>query len=69
MNIINPATEEVIATVEADTRETVKQKYELLKKGQQAWAAVDLDKRILSISKFYELLDTQKDERFTEKKC
>lgn len=62
MNIINPATEEVIATVETDTRETIQQKYETLKKGQQAWAKVDVQSRIGSITKFYDLLDTQKDE-------
>jgi acyl-CoA reductase-like NAD-dependent aldehyde dehydrogenase len=61
MKIINPATEEVIAKVKKDSRATVKQKYEMVKKGQVEWAAVPLEKRIAAISKFYDLLDLEKD--------
>ncbi len=62
MNIINPATEEIIATVETDTRETVQQKYEMLKAGQQIWALISLEERLQAISNFYDLLDKHKDE-------
>lgn len=62
MNIINPATEEVIATVMTDTRETVQQKYEMLKGGQQVWALIPLEKRLQAIKNFYDLLDQHKDE-------
>ena len=62
MKIINPATEEVIARVKKDTHKTVEEKFRLLKKGQPLWAAVPVEERILCISRFYELLDEQKDE-------
>jgi acyl-CoA reductase-like NAD-dependent aldehyde dehydrogenase len=62
MNIINPATEELIATVREDTWGTIEGKYELLKNGQREWAAVSLEMRIQKIVKFYDLLGEQKDE-------
>ena len=62
MQIINPATEEIISTVEEDTAESVQQKYRLLKEGQRLWAAVSVAERIAAITKFYELLNEHKDE-------
>ena len=62
MQIINPATEEIISTVEEDTAESVQKKYGLLKKGQRLWAAVSVAERIAAITKFYELLNEHKDE-------
>jgi acyl-CoA reductase-like NAD-dependent aldehyde dehydrogenase len=62
MKIINPATEEIIQEIADDTSETVQSKFQLLKKGQPAWAAIDVQDRIACITKFYELLDEQKDE-------
>ena len=62
MKIINPATEEVIKEVAEDTVETVREKFSLLKKGQRAWAKVDVEKRIAAIQKFYDLLEVHKDE-------
>ena len=62
MKIINPATEEVIATVNEDTAETVNQKFELAKQAQKDWAKVDVTKRIAVIENFYQLLDENKDE-------
>ena len=62
MKIINPATEEVIKEVVEDTVETVRQKFALLKKGQRAWAKVDVEKRIDAIQNFYNLLEEHKDE-------
>lgn len=65
MKIINPATEEVIATVNEDTAETVNQKFELAKQAQKNWATIDMAKRIAAIEKFYQLLDENKDELAT----
>ena len=62
MQIINPATEEIITTVEEDTAETVQQKFQLLKTGQRLWSAVSIEKRIAAITKFYELLEEEKDQ-------
>ncbi|MFT4017987.1 MAG: aldehyde dehydrogenase family protein [Agriterribacter sp.] len=62
MQIINPATEEVIQEVAEDTPETIQEKYQFLKEGQKQWAAVPLVQRISAIEKFYALLDERKDE-------
>ena len=62
MKIINPATEEIISDVAEDTVETIKEKFELLKKGQQAWAKVSVAERVAVIQKFYDLLEASKDE-------
>ncbi|MFT3750335.1 MAG: aldehyde dehydrogenase family protein [Agriterribacter sp.] len=62
MQIINPATEEVIQEVAEDTPETIQEKYQFLKEGQKQWAAVPLAQRISTIEKFYSLLDERKDE-------
>lgn len=62
MQIINPATEEIIQEVTEDTTETIQEKYQRLKDGQKQWAAVPLPQRISAIEKFYALLDEQKDE-------
>ncbi|MBN8785778.1 MAG: aldehyde dehydrogenase family protein [Terrimonas sp.] len=62
MQIINPATEEVIQEVAEDTPETIQEKYQFLKEGQKQWAAVPLAQRISAIEKFYVLLDERKDE-------
>lgn len=62
MQIINPATEELIQEVAEDTPETIQEKYRLLKEGQQQWATVPLAQRISAIEKFYTLLDERKDE-------
>src|SRR4051812_2958245 len=62
MNIINPASEEIIADIQEDTAGTVRQKFELVKTGQAAWSAVAVEKRIACIAGFYELLEKEKDE-------
>lgn len=62
MQIINPATEEVIQDVAEDTIENIHAKYEAAKAGQKAWAANPVEKRVAIIQKFYELLDAEKDE-------
>jgi acyl-CoA reductase-like NAD-dependent aldehyde dehydrogenase len=62
MQIINPATEELITTAEEDTPASINSKYALLKAGQVAWAALDIEKRIAVVEKFCALLDEHKDE-------
>ncbi|MBL7698577.1 MAG: aldehyde dehydrogenase family protein [Chitinophagaceae bacterium] len=62
MKIINPATEETIAELKEDTRESVQKKYSKLKSGWREWYAVPLKERIACIAKFDELLEKDKDE-------
>ncbi|MEO6719500.1 MAG: aldehyde dehydrogenase family protein [Ferruginibacter sp.] len=62
MKIINPATEETIAKLEEDTQASLQEKFEKLKIGQPLWASVSVEDRVAVIAKFYELLDTYKDE-------
>lgn len=62
MKIINPATEEVLADVHEDTKDSVERKFRLLKAGQPQWAGVPLEERIACIARFNELLDKDKDE-------
>ena len=59
MQIINPATEEVIAEVPEDTEASVQEKYRLLQKGQPRWAALPVSDRIGCIARFRELLDKE----------
>lgn len=56
MQIINPATEEIIATLQEDSAESLKNKLKTLQKGQKSWAKVNLKKRIAIIEKFSKLL-------------
>ena len=62
MKIINPATEEIITDVAEDTIESIAEKFQLLKEGQQLWANIAVEKRIECIVRFHELLDEQKEE-------
>jgi acyl-CoA reductase-like NAD-dependent aldehyde dehydrogenase len=62
MQIINPATEALITTVEEDTPASINIKYELLKAGEVAWAAMEVAQRVAVIEKFHNLLDEHKDE-------
>jgi acyl-CoA reductase-like NAD-dependent aldehyde dehydrogenase len=52
MQIINPATEEVIREVKEDTKQTLTAKFDLLKKGQVAWSKTKIENRIEIIQKF-----------------
>lgn len=56
MQIINPATETVIAELNEDSVQTLAHKHLLLKAGQPKWAAVPLEKRVAVLQKFSELL-------------
>jgi acyl-CoA reductase-like NAD-dependent aldehyde dehydrogenase len=62
LKILNPATEEVLADIHEDTKETVRSKYESLKEGQRAWASTPLKERIACISRFYDHLEADKEE-------
>jgi len=57
LEIINPATEEIIASIEKDTASSASEKLELLQKGQAVWKKTTLKNRIAIIKKYYELLE------------
>jgi acyl-CoA reductase-like NAD-dependent aldehyde dehydrogenase len=60
MQIINPATEEVIGDVPEDTEASVQEKFQLLKSGQPAWAASGVEERLACIGRLYDALDAEK---------
>ncbi len=61
MNVVNPATEEIITILIENDRPSLDKKYALLKAGQQHWAQQPLSERIAVVHKFYDLLDLEKD--------
>ncbi len=65
MQIINPATEEIIATLQEDNEVSLREKYKRLKAAQPGWQARDLAERIAIVEQFGRLLDTQR-ERLAE---
>ena len=56
MEIINPATEQIIATIKEDNQESLNQKFELLIVSQKKWEKVEISERILILEKFASLL-------------
>ncbi|SES22892.1 aldehyde dehydrogenase family protein [Pedobacter rhizosphaerae] len=58
MQIINPATEEIITTLEEDTQQSLAHKLEILQQAQPEWAKKGLAERIAVLSRFNELLAT-----------
>ena len=56
MQIINPATEEIIREIEADTKESVEKKFQLLQAAQPVWQRIPLTNRIEILKKFSSLL-------------
>jgi acyl-CoA reductase-like NAD-dependent aldehyde dehydrogenase len=56
MNIINPATEEVVATVQEDNAASIRVKYEKARAAQKSWAATPLKERIACIARFNDFL-------------
>lgn len=60
MQIINPATEEIIQEIAEDAPETITQKYQQAREAQPLWAGVPLEQRINCIEKFYTLLEKEK---------
>jgi acyl-CoA reductase-like NAD-dependent aldehyde dehydrogenase len=61
MNIINPATEAIITTVQEDSTQSIQQKFEKAKAAQKLWAKVPLKERLACIARFNELLVSQSD--------
>jgi len=57
MQIINPATEEVIRELEEDTQESLEKKIHALRAAQHAWRSVPLAKRIHVIRAYSSLLE------------
>jgi len=62
MQIINPATEEIITSLEEDNSSTLQQKFDALKEAQSLWANKTLQERILVIAKFSDLLEAEIEE-------
>lgn len=56
MNITNPATGELIRSVDMDSAASIQTKMDLLRKGQRSWAERDLAERITILQKFAALL-------------
>ena len=57
MQIINPATEEIITELKEDSKDTLAAKFELLQNGQSSWQNTALDKRVGILKRFSELLE------------
>src|SRR6187431_1288660 len=60
--VINPATEDVIAELNEDTKQSLQNKFELLKAAQHSWQQKLLSERIEIIEKFSDLLEENKEE-------
>lgn len=56
MEIINPATEEVIISLPEDNEDSIIEKYNILREAQPSWNAVSLQERIKILQKFADLL-------------
>jgi acyl-CoA reductase-like NAD-dependent aldehyde dehydrogenase/gamma-glutamyl-gamma-aminobutyrate hydrolase PuuD len=56
IEVINPATAEMIAHLNADNAQTLSEKFALLKKGQTQWRALPLEKRVEKLHAFAGLL-------------
>ncbi|WP_426327494.1 aldehyde dehydrogenase family protein [Pedobacter sp. R-06] len=62
MQIINPATEEVITSLAEDNSSTLQPKFNTLKKAQPQWANKNLSERISVIAQFSNLLEVKIEE-------
>ncbi|WP_290792407.1 aldehyde dehydrogenase family protein [Flavihumibacter sp. UBA7668] len=60
-NVINPANEQVLAQLDEDSAASVQEKFELVRKGQKAWAAIPVAERIDCIRRFDLLLSEELD--------
>ena len=61
MKIINPATEELITEIEADSPKLIQSAYRAARDGQKAWRHRPIKERIAIIRRFYELLEERAD--------
>jgi acyl-CoA reductase-like NAD-dependent aldehyde dehydrogenase len=57
MQIVNPATEEIISEVKEDTKESVSEKLYVLRSSQPAWQNVSLSERIKLVIQFSAVLE------------
>ncbi|WP_018617513.1 aldehyde dehydrogenase family protein [Segetibacter koreensis] len=57
MQIINPATEEIIKEVKEDTKESLFEKLELLRGNQPEWQKVPIAERVKVLKKFSDLIE------------
>lgn len=62
MQLINPATEEVITTVSVDTPASISEKLKKLRAGQKEWQKTAVSERLACIVQFGELVKANKDE-------
>ena len=60
--IKNPATNQVITTIETDTKASLSQKLQALKQGQKEWYAQPIEARAETLMRFHDLLDTHKED-------
>jgi acyl-CoA reductase-like NAD-dependent aldehyde dehydrogenase len=59
MQIINPATEELIREITEDNRETLSKKYQLLRNAQPGWSALGIIQRVKILQDFSNVLENQ----------
>jgi acyl-CoA reductase-like NAD-dependent aldehyde dehydrogenase len=62
MNIINPATEEIITTIQEDNQASLALKFERLQKSAKQWSAVPIQTRAEILEKFVTLLKENMEE-------
>lgn len=56
MNVVNPATEEIISQLQEDDRKSIESKFNLCRQAQVKWKERQLNERILILAKFQDLL-------------
>ena len=52
MQILNPATEELIREITEDSRDTLSKKFQLLRNAQPGWSALGIKQRVKVFSYF-----------------
>jgi len=57
MQIINPATAELITEITADNRDTLRKKFQLLRNAQPAWHALGIKERVKILQNFSDCLE------------
>jgi acyl-CoA reductase-like NAD-dependent aldehyde dehydrogenase/gamma-glutamyl-gamma-aminobutyrate hydrolase PuuD len=60
--VIDPATEDVVAELNEDTKQSLQNKFELLKAAQNSWQQRSLSERTAIIKKFADLLEENKEQ-------
>ena len=62
MDIINPATEKLIRSLQEDSEDTIRGKFKIAKEAQSRWQSVPLDQRLKVIDTFKSLLQERTEE-------